>query len=101
MKIKTLEATGSCFNQQLDDVLDWSEVEDSSITRAVEEIINEVLKLMPEDMPIKKIPTQYIGFSPEHAGFDGTITLPSVLLTSIIFFLISLDSSTVEAPLLA
>ena len=50
----------------------------------VEEIINEVLKLMPEDMPIKKIPTQYIGFSPEHAGFDGTITLPSVLLTSII-----------------
>ncbi len=42
MKIKTLEATGSCFNQQLDDVLDWSEVEDSSITRAVEEIINEI-----------------------------------------------------------
>ena len=42
MKIKTLEATGSCFNQQLDDVLDWSEVEDSSITGAVEEIINEI-----------------------------------------------------------
>ncbi len=42
MDIRTLEATDSCFNQQLDDVLDWSEVEDSSITGAVEEIINEI-----------------------------------------------------------
>ena len=50
----------------------------------VDEIVNEVLKLIPKDMPIKKIPTQYIGFSPEHSGFEGTITLPSFLLTSII-----------------
>tara|TARA_B100001109_G_C18746225_1_gene419059 strand:- start:77 stop:865 length:789 start_codon:yes stop_codon:yes gene_type:complete len=50
----------------------------------IDEIINEVLSLMPEDFPLKKIPTQYIGFSPEHAGFEGTITLPSSLLTSMI-----------------
>ena len=28
----------------------------------IEEIINEVLELIPEDFPLKKIPTQYIGF---------------------------------------
>ena len=50
----------------------------------IEEIINEVLNLIPDDIPLKKIPTQYIGFSPEHAGFEGTITLSSSLLTSII-----------------
>ena len=32
----------------------------------VDEIITEVLKLIPSEMPLKKIPTQYIGFSPEH-----------------------------------
>ena len=50
----------------------------------VDEIICEVLKLIPSDTPIKKIPTQYIGFSPEHKGFDGTISLSSNLITSII-----------------
>ena len=50
----------------------------------IEGIINEVLNLIPEDMPLKKMPTQYIGFSPEHSGFDGTITLSSGLLTSMI-----------------
>ncbi len=50
----------------------------------IEEIINAVLQLMPEDIPLKKIPTQYIGFSPEHSGFQGTITLSSGLLTSMI-----------------
>ena len=50
----------------------------------IEEIINEVLSLIPEEIPIKKIPTQYIGFSPEHVGFEGTITLSSQLLTTLI-----------------
>ncbi len=50
----------------------------------VDEIICEVLKLIPSDTPIKKLPTQYLGFSPEHKGFDGTISLSSNLITSLI-----------------
>ena len=50
----------------------------------VDEIINEVLKLLPADIPPKKIPTQYIGFSPEHIGFDGTLSLSSHILISMI-----------------
>ena len=50
----------------------------------VDEIICEVFKLIPSELPIKKLPIQYIGFSPEHKGFDGTISLSSNLITSII-----------------
>ena len=50
----------------------------------VDEIICEVFKLIPSEVPIKKLPTQYMGFSPEHKGFDGTISLSSNLITSII-----------------
>ena len=35
----------------------------------VDEIISEVFKLFTSDIPLKKLPTQYIGFSPEHMGF--------------------------------
>jgi len=50
----------------------------------VDEIVNEVLKILPNELPILKIPTQYIGFSPEHLSFDGTLSISSNLLTSII-----------------
>ena len=50
----------------------------------VDEIISEVLKLIPSETPLKKLPTQYIGFSPEHKGFDGTISLSSNLITLLI-----------------
>ncbi len=50
----------------------------------VDEIIGEVFKLLPSDIPLKKLPTQYIGFSPEHKGFAGTISLSSNLITSMI-----------------
>ena len=50
----------------------------------VDEIINEVLKLFSSDIPLKKLPTQYIGFSPEHKGFPGTISLSSNLISSMI-----------------
>ena len=50
----------------------------------IDEIICEVLKLFPSDVPLKKLPTQYMGFSPEHKGFDGTISLSSNLITSMI-----------------
>ena len=50
----------------------------------VDEIISEVFKLISADIPLKKLPTQYIGFSPEHKGFAGTISLSSNLITSMI-----------------
>ena len=50
----------------------------------IDDIVNEVLKLLPEEIPLKKIPTQYIGFSPEHLSFDGTLSLSSDLLISMI-----------------
>ena len=50
----------------------------------IDEIISDVLELIPSDIPIKKLPTQYLGFSPEHKGFDGTISLSSKLITSMI-----------------
>ena len=50
----------------------------------VDEIISEVFKLFSSDIPLKKLPTQYIGFSPEHKAFAGTISLSSNLLISII-----------------
>ena len=50
----------------------------------VDEIVKEVLKILPDELPILKIPTQYIGFSPEHLSFDGTLSISSNLITSII-----------------
>ena len=50
----------------------------------VDEIICEVLKLFSSDVPLKKLPTQYIGFSPEHMGFKGTLSLSSNLINTMI-----------------
>lgn len=50
----------------------------------VDAILNEVMQLMPEEIPLKRIPTQYIGFSPEHLGFSGTLSLSSQILTLMI-----------------
>tara|TARA_Y100000589_G_scaffold162248_1_gene154210 strand:+ start:2278 stop:3069 length:792 start_codon:yes stop_codon:yes gene_type:complete len=50
----------------------------------VDEILNEVLKLIPKEIPLKRIPTQCIGFSPEHLSFEGTLSLSSDLITSMI-----------------
>ena len=50
----------------------------------VDEIICEVLELIPSNIPIKKLPTQCMGFSPEHKGFDGTISLSSNLMTLLV-----------------
>ena len=50
----------------------------------IDEIVREVMKIIPNEIPLKKLPTQYIGFSPEHKGFDGTISLSSNIITSII-----------------
>ena len=50
----------------------------------VNEIICEVLKLFPSNTPLIKLPTQQIGFSPEHKSFNGTISLSANLITSMI-----------------
>jgi len=44
----------------------------------VDEIISEVLKLFPSDIPLKKLPTQYIGFSPEHKVLLGQFHFPQI-----------------------
>ena len=50
----------------------------------VDDILNEVLNILPGELPLLELPTQYIGFSPEHLSFDGTLSLSSKLITSII-----------------
>ena len=50
----------------------------------IDEVVTEVMKLIPEEMPLMKLPTQCIGFSPEHLSFEGTLSLSSNILTSMI-----------------
>jgi creatinine amidohydrolase len=41
----------------------------------VDGIIAGALPRLPADLPVLFLPTQQIGYSPEHAHFDGTLTL--------------------------
>ena len=44
-------------------------------------IVAGALPLVPADVPVLVLPTQAVGLSPEHAAFDGTLTLsPATLL---------------------
>ena len=45
-----------------------------------EEILDQVLETFPQEAPIWRLPLQSIGFSPEHLGFPGTLSLPAELL---------------------
>jgi creatinine amidohydrolase len=42
----------------------------------VDGIVAEALPQLPADCPILVLPTQQVGYSPEHAQFPGTLTLP-------------------------
>jgi creatinine amidohydrolase len=42
----------------------------------VEGIVAEALPKVPADVPVLVLPAQAVGYSPEHAAFDGTLTLP-------------------------
>jgi creatinine amidohydrolase len=42
----------------------------------VDGIVRSALPLVPPDVPVLVLPTQAVGYSPEHAAFDGTLTLP-------------------------
>jgi len=43
-------------------------------------LVEAVLERLDQDLPIWRLPLQSLGFSPEHRGFAGTLTLPAELL---------------------
>ena len=49
-----------------------------------ERILSSVLSELALNAPIWSLPSQSIGFSPEHSGFPGTLSLSSGLLTQLI-----------------
>ncbi len=49
-----------------------------------ERVAAAVLSGLEEDLPIWRLPCQSLGFSPEHQGFAGTLSLPSELLVSLV-----------------
>jgi creatinine amidohydrolase len=42
----------------------------------VDGIVAAAMAQVPANVPVVVLPTQAIGYSPEHAAFDGTLTLP-------------------------
>ena len=42
----------------------------------VDGMVAAALPLLPADLPVLVLPTQQVGYSPEHADFAGTLTLP-------------------------
>ena len=49
-----------------------------------ERILDAVLGELSKDLPIWSLPPQAIGFSPEHRGFPGTVSLSAELLIGLI-----------------
>jgi creatinine amidohydrolase len=49
-----------------------------------ERVCEAVLERLPADLPIWRLPTQSIGFSPEHRGFAGTLSLPPQVLIALV-----------------
>jgi creatinine amidohydrolase len=49
-----------------------------------ERVCDAVLARLPADLPIWRLPTQWLGFSPEHLGFVGTLSLPAEVLLSLV-----------------
>lgn len=45
-----------------------------------EQILDQVLTGLPPEAPIWRLPIQSLGFSPEHLGFPGSLSLPAELL---------------------
>ena len=42
----------------------------------VDGIVAHALLQLPQQLPVLVLPTQHVGYSPEHASFPGTLTLP-------------------------
>ena len=49
-----------------------------------ENILLKTLESLPEEMPIWMMPSQAIGFSPEHQAFPGTLSLSADVLLSLV-----------------
>ncbi len=49
-----------------------------------ERISEEVLKRLPQKFPIWSLPTQSIGFSPEHLSFPGTLSVSANVLLQLV-----------------
>jgi len=49
-----------------------------------EGILDQVLSRLDAALPIWRLPLQSFGFSPEHQGFSGTISLPAELLITLV-----------------
>ncbi len=49
-----------------------------------ERILLQVLDQLPESFPLWSLPSQSLGFSPEHGSFPGTLTLSSDLMFQLI-----------------
>ncbi|WP_216904540.1 creatininase family protein [Synechococcus sp. CCY 9618] len=47
-------------------------------------VADAVLAQLDPDLPIWRLPVQSIGFSPEHLGFPGTLSLPADLLIDLV-----------------
>jgi creatinine amidohydrolase len=47
-------------------------------------VVDAVLAELPADLPIWRLPLQSLGFSPEHHGFPGTLSLPAALLIELV-----------------
>ena len=59
-----------------------------------ERVADAVLSQLDPELPIWRLPCQSLGFSPEHLGFAGTLSLPSELLISLV---VSVGSQLAEA----
>ena len=59
-----------------------------------ERVADAVLAQLDPALPIWRLPCQSLGFSPEHQGFAGTLSLPSELLVSLV---VSVGSQLAEA----
>ena len=47
-------------------------------------VADAVLERLDENLPIWRLPLQSLGFSPEHKGFPGTVSLPPALLIEMV-----------------
>lgn len=47
-------------------------------------LLDRVLTRLPAELPLWRLPLQSLGFSPEHQGFAGTLSLPAELLIDLV-----------------
>ena len=52
-------------------------------TLLLEAVLQQALQQLPPDLPVLVLPTQAIGFSPEHSAFAGTLTFSAETLIRI------------------